>query len=168
MKKLFLILGLVTISFAVWAEGDLPTIIIHKSNGGVQAWFNHYNDVLYTPGDENTPARLDCTGAGNSSCRVPRNNAATLFAVSPASHNGTSLNPNLMPLFADAVNEIIETSERSVAAGNLQGSQSKSIAVRNNSTGLDTYFVKGQWSYGRNGNGTLHIYINQSDLLRRR
>ena len=59
MKKLLFLLSACLIGFSVYAEGDKPIVIIHKTNGGYWAWLNLYNDILYTPSlDENTPATL--------------------------------------------------------------------------------------------------------------
>ena len=152
MKRLFLLFGALFIACSVWAVGELPTIIIHKSDGGPWAFLNLYNDILYTPSaDQSQPARLDCMGPGYSSCRVPRGNA---FAISPSTLN----NPTLNPVFVDAINQIIEVSERESSNGCMRGSQSKKIAVNGN-RGMETYAVKGTWQCDSRGGCTMYIYV---------
>lgn len=163
MKKLFLFIGMIAFSFSLWATGELPTIIIEKKNGGEWAWLNLYNVITYTPASEDNPiARLDCSGAGFSSCRIPR---ANIYVPGNATINS---NPSLGAMFADAINQIIEASEKNVENGIVQGSQSKKIAVTNKrSTGFDTYFVKGNWNYNAKGDGVMTITLTQSNLLQR-
>lgn len=152
MKRIFLLFGTLFLACSVWATGDLPSIIIHKSNGGPWAFLNLYNDILYTPAQDDThPATLDCTGSGYSSCRVPRNNALS-FTSSPIG------NPTLSPMFADAINQIIEASEQHINNGVMRGTQSKKIAV-NGTRGMETYVVKGNWEYNSRGGCTMYIYV---------
>lgn len=159
MRKLLFILSLCLIGFSVYAEGDKPIVVIHKSNGGYWAWLNLYNDILYTPElDENTPATLECTGAGWSACRVPRQSTYTMTQI-----NTSGIDISL--LVNDAINEIIEKSEDRTR-GVQQGSASKTIAVRNNSrNNMDTYIVRGTWRYNAYGEGILKIYLTKSNLL---
>jgi len=153
MKRVLLLFGALFLACSVWATGDLPTIIIHKSNGGPWAFLNLYNDILYTPAqDEEHPATLDCTGAGYSSCRVPRNNALSLYS------QGVTGNSDLSPMFVDAINQIIEVSERETSNGCMRGTQSKKIAVNGN-RGMDTYAVKGTWQCDSRGGCTMYIYV---------
>ena len=167
MKKLLLIATVCMLSLSLYAENEKPFVIIHKSNGGWWAWLNLYNEIVYTPSvDEFTPAMLDCTGAGFSACRVPKQN---LFSTNnPYARIPSGI--DLSPLICDAINEIIAKSEETGARGIRQGSASKQIAVRNNSRGgsLDTYVVKGVWSYNAYGEGTMKIYLDKSDLLNHR
>lgn len=163
MKKLLFILSVCSIGFGAYAEGDKPIVIIHKTNGGYWAWLNLYNDILYTPSlDELTPATLDCSGAGWSACRVPRQSTYTMNC---AGLQGSSISP----MIADAINEIIAKSEERGSRGTLHGSASKTIATRGSSgNGYDTYVVQGEWKYNTYGEGEIKIYLTQSDLLRYR
>ncbi|MBQ6070409.1 MAG: hypothetical protein IKQ75_00530 [Bacteroidales bacterium] len=158
MKRVLLLFGAMFLACSVWATGELPTIIIHKSNGGPWAFLNLYNDILYTPAqDEEHPATLDCTGSGYSSCRVPRNNALSLCS------QGAIGNPNLSPMFADVINQIIEISEREASNGCTRGSQSKKIAIQAG-RGTETYAVKGSWQYDSRGGCTMYIYVTPLSL----
>lgn len=157
MKRIFLLFGALFLACSVWAKGDLPTIIIHKSDGGPWAFLNLYNDILYTPSqDETHPATLDCTGSGYSACRVPRNSALS-FTTSPV------VNPALSPVFTDAINQIIEASEQQASRGSMRGTQSKKIAVTG-SRGTDTYAITGTWEYNTRGGCTMYIYITRITL----
>ena len=165
MKKLLLILSVCLMGLSVYAEGDRPIVIIHKSNGGYWAWLNLYNDILYTPSEDGIqPAMLECTGAGWSACRVPRQN--TFMVVN---NTGQQNNLNFGNMISDAINEIIAKSEENGQRGALQGSTCKKIAVRNATRGgFDTYFIHGAWRYNAYGEGYLNIYINQSNILNHR
>ena len=165
MKKLLLIASVCLMGLSLYAENDKPLVIIHKSNGGYWAWLNLYNDILYTPAlDEETPATLDCTGAGWSACRVPRQNTYTMNSLNRVP-NGLDISP----LVNDAINEIIEISEDHTR-GTQRGSISKKIAVQDNTRGggMVTYIVQGVWSYNAYGEGTLKIYLHNSDILNHR
>ena len=161
MKKLLLILSVCLMGLSVYAEGDKPIVIIHKSNGGYWAWLNLYNDILYTPSEDGVqPATLECTGAGWSSCRVPRQNT---FMINNSGHQSGT---NFDLLISDAINEIIAKSEENGQRGSLQGSTCKKIAVRNATRGgFDTYFIQGAWTYNAYGEGYLKIYITRSDIM---
>lgn len=163
MKKIFLLLSMITMIFATMAR-DTPYVVVHKSNGGHWAWLNLYNDILYTPSNgEGQPATLDCTGAGYSSCRVPRFNAYACTSIPEV------LSAQAQNAIADAINMLIKESEELGARGTYSGQKSKTIAVSNTaSRGYDTYFVKAVWNYGSDGEGTMYIYVNQSDLLNAR
>lgn len=165
MKKLLLVLCVCFMGLSLFAQSDRPYVIIHKSNGGWWAWLNLYNDVLYTPSeDDSTPARLDCIGAGFSFCRVPNQNPFTLNNNCRVANN-----VDISPLVVDAINEIIEKSEENGQRGSLRGTACKKIAVRNsNRNGTDTYFVQGKWNYNAYGEGELVIYISQSNILNTR
>lgn len=153
MKRVLLLFGALFLACSVWAKGDLPTIIIHKSDGGPWAFLNLYNDILYTPAqDETHPATLDCTGSGYSACRVPRNNALSMYTSNIIG------NPTVSPVFADAINQIIEISEREASNGCTRGSQSKKIAIQAG-RGTETYAVKGSWQYDSRGGCTMYIYV---------
>ena len=157
MKRIFLLFGALFLACSVWAKGDLPTIIIHKSDGGPWAFLNLYNDILYTPAQDDThPATLDCTGSGYSACRVPRNNALS-YATSQI------FTPTLNPIFIDAINQIIEASEQSASRGAMHGTQSKKIAVNGN-RGIETYAVKGTWDYNSRNGCTMYVYITPLNL----
>lgn len=163
MKKLLFLLSVCLIGFSVYAEGDKPIVIIHKTNGGYWAWLNLYNDILYTPSmEENTPATLDCSGAGWSACRVPRQNTYTMNCAG-------QVPSAIAPLISDAINEILAKSEERGSRGSLRGSASKTIALRGNSNnGYDTYVVQGEWKYNAYGEGTVMIYLTRSDILQYR
>ena len=122
---------------------------------------NLYNDVTYTPSmNEGEPAMLDCSGAGFSGCRVPRQN---VYLNAP---NNISQNINFSTLLSDAINSIIEKSEASGQQGSLRGTECKKIAVRNATRGgFDTYLIQGTWNYNAYGEGYLKIYLNSSDML---
>lgn len=125
---------------------------------------NLYNDIMYVPSEDGIqPAMLECSGAGFSSCRVPR--LTILHTNYPVNPNNVDLNG----MFADAINEIIAKSEENGQRGALQGSTSKKIAVRSSTRGgMDTYFIQGAWKYNARGEGYLKIYISQSDILNHR
>ena len=166
MKRFLLIATVCLMGFSLYATGDKPIVIIHKSNGGWWAWLNLYNEILYTPSlDEETPATLDCMGAGFSSCRVPRQNSFMLNNI-----GGSSTGVDISPLVCDAINEIIAKSEENGTRGSLQGTASKQIAVRNNTRGggFKTYVVKGVWKYNAYGEGVMNIYLERSDVLNHR
>ncbi len=163
MKKLLLLATVCLMGFGLYAESEQPIVIIHKSNGGWWAWLNLYNEIVYTPQlDELTPATLDCMGAGFSSCRVPRQNTYMLSDL-----GGSSCNINISPLINDAINEIIAKSEDYGTRGTLRGTASKKIAVRSNNRdgGMETFVVKGSWSYNAYGEGTMKISILKLDVL---
>lgn len=166
MKKLLLILSVCLMGLSVYAEGDKPIVIIHKSNGGYWAWLNLYNDIMYIPSEDGIqPAMLECTGAGFSACRVPRQNSF-MVVNNPGHQNGI----NFDSMITDAINEIIAKSEENGTRGSLQGTASKQIAVRNNTRGggFKTYVVKGVWKYNAYGEGTMNIYLERSDVLNHR
>ncbi len=165
MKKLLLILSVCLMGLSVYAEGDKPIVIIHKSNGGYWAWLNLYNDIMYVPSEDGVqPAMLECTGAGFSACRVPRQNSF-MVVNNPGHQNGI----NFDSMITDAINEIIAKSEENGQRGSLQGSTTKKVAVRNATRGgFDTYFIQGAWKYNAYGEGYLKIYLNRSDLLNNR
>ena len=164
MKKLLLILSVCLMGVSLYAEGDQPLVIVHKSNGGYWAWLNLYNDIMYVPSEDGIqPAMLECSGAGFSSCRVPRQ--TILHANYPTHPNNVDLNG----MITDAINEIIAKSEENGQRGVLQGSNCKKIAVRNCTRGgMDTYFIQGAWKYNSRGEGYIKIYISQSDILNHR
>ncbi len=162
MKKLLLVVSVCLVGFNLYAGGGRPFLIIHKSNGGWWAWLNLYNEITYTPSlSDSEPARLECSGAGFSACRV--SNQILSGAVNPGASLAVG---NLLP---DAINCLIEKSEESGQRGVLQGADCKKVAVRNATRGgFDTYFVQGTWSYNAYGEGTITIYLNTSDILDRR
>lgn len=161
MKKIFLLLSMITMFFATMAK-ETPYVIVHKSNGGFWAWLNLYNDILYTPSaDETQPATLECTGAGFSFCRVPR---ADVFATNSLNQMLSYAEQNAI---ADAINNLIEESENMGSRGIMSGQKSRTVAITNssNAKGCQTYFVKGVWEYSNSGEGTMRIYVNKSNLL---
>lgn len=160
MKKFFFLLSIIIFTLSTMAEGT-PNVIVHKSNGGHWAWLNLYNDILYTPAeDESHPATLECTGSGFSSCRVPRFNAFASASLPEA------ISAQAENAIRDAINDLILQSEKFGAKGTMKGQTSKTIAVANPGTrGYKTYFIKAQWDYAPNGEGVMYIYVTQSDLL---
>ena len=169
MKKFIFLLcmGLLVVGFN--AKAAKPDIIVHKSNGGYWAWLNLYNDIKYTPSDENSPAMLECMGAGYSRCRVPNVGAYMDNTGVHFGGAGSNVNYGVSSKFAEAVNEIIQYSEEQGAKGYYSGSKSHIIAVVNTKTrslgSTNTYFVKGSWQYNKYGEGYLYIYITKSDIL---
>lgn len=169
MKKIFLLLGMVSLVFGLMAK-EVPNVIVHKSDGGHQAVLNLYNDIKYTPSTtEGVPATLDCSGKGWSYCRVPVNAlgiTANTSINTSARREGTTAETKA---FVDAINSIIENSEKLLESGTLSGSQSITVAIPSNSrtSKYTTYYVKGQWSYNKEGNGVLKFFITQSPLTGR-
>ncbi|MCR4680755.1 MAG: hypothetical protein K5636_03975 [Bacteroidales bacterium] len=165
MKRLLLCLCICFMGISLFAEGDRPIVIVHKSNGGYWAWLNLYNDILYHPSEDGVePATLDCTGAGFSACRVPRVNPF----LTPGDNASSPTLQRIMPAITDAINEIIEKSEERSRSGNNNGSYTKKIATPSNGhSGYETFFIQGKWAYNTYGEGTLKIYINQSSILGR-
>lgn len=167
MKRFFLLIGLSILTFSLWAEG-LPSIIIHKTNGGEWAWLNLYNDIYYTPSTEpGVPARLDCTGRGYSACRVPRdNNLQATNALRPTEFTETSVAEQLA--IANAINSIIEASESALTHGTLSGTAAQTIAVPTTVRGVNrTFNIKGQWmpTPRAAGETTLYIYITLAPTI---
>lgn len=165
MKKLLLLASICLIGIsASFAEGD-PAIIVRKYNGGWWAWLNLYNRVEFTPSQNGAPAILDCSGKGFTFCRVP--SAAFSFVLGSTNNGTVNMTPQVNSRFADAVNELIEQSENSSSKGVNSGMATKKIAVQSSSKKVDTYVVKGQWSYNQYGEGTIMIYIDKLNLLQR-
>lgn len=169
MKKIFLLIGLSILTCSLWAEG-LPSIIIHKTNGGEWAWLNLYNDIYYTPSTEpGVPARLDCTGRGYSACRVPRdNNIQVANVLHPNEFTETTAAEQLA--ICNAINKIIEASETELVKGRNTGSTSQTIVVPTAVRGINkTFCVKGQWAPTprTDGETTLYVYINAVPTLTR-
>lgn len=161
MKKLFLFISIITMAFGLMAK-EVPNVIVHKHNGGLQAIINCYNDVTYTPStDENQPATLDCGGTGWTFCRVP---SLSFTFINPSNH---SSNLTADKGIANAINQIIEFSENSITRGANSGSKSVTVATPSSTRGgsTDSYFVKGTWNYNQYGEGDLYIYINPANNL---
>lgn len=163
MKKLFLFVSIITMAFGLMAR-DIPNVIVHKSNGGLQALFNCYREVTYTPGANiNDPANLDCSGTGWTFCRIP----SMSFALYNPTGNGVS-NPAANKAIECAINQIIEYSENTITRGTTSGSKSVTVAVPTSSrSGSESYFVKGTWKYNQYGEGDLFIYVSPvNDFVR--
>lgn len=161
MKKLFLFIGIITMAFGLMAK-EVPNVIVHKHNGGLQAIINCYNDVTYTPStDENQPATLDCGGTGWTFCRVP---SLSFTFINPSDH---SSNMAADKGIASAINQIIEFSEKSIINGEKSGSTSVTVATPTYTrcSNTNSYFVKGTWRYNQYGEGDLYIYITPANNL---
>ncbi len=165
MKKLLLLASICLIGIsASFAEGD-PALIVRKYNGGWWAWLNLYNVIEYTPSQNGGPALLECSGKGFSFCRVP--SSAFSCTVGSTNNGSVGLTPQVNSRLADAVNQLIEQSENSSSKGVNSGTATKKIAVQSSSKKVDTYVVKGKWSYNQYGEGTVEIYIDKLNLLQR-
>ncbi|MCQ2283626.1 MAG: hypothetical protein MJZ57_01850 [Bacteroidales bacterium] len=160
MKKLFLLLSMISIVLGTMAEGQ-PNVIVHKSNGGFWAWLNLYNEITYTTSDvEGVPAQLNCFGSGFSACRLPR------FSTYPSTAIPEVLSENAEIAITNAINELIAESELDGSKGVYSGRRSKTVAVaRTSRKGFDTYFVNATWNYTKDGEGTMNIYVSQSNIL---
>lgn len=161
MKKLFLLLSICTTAFGLMAK-EVPYVIIHKSNGGYQAFLNLYNEIIYTPSaEENVPANLECFGKGWSFCRVPRNSFGTSAAISSIPNAN---DPAVQSGIISAVNQIIEYSENVAQKGTISGSKSVTFSPITSCKATAAYFVKGVWSYNKFGEGTLSVYVNYGNI----
>lgn len=161
MKRLFLFIVAFAMAFSLSAKKQ-PFVIVHKSNGGYLAWLNLYDDINYTPSnDETVPATLDCSGAGWSFCRVPHVSMGEFRSITATTSNVVAANY----AFANAINQIIEFSENRSRDGATQGSKSITVSIpSNNRSGSAIFAVKGEWKYNSYGEGDLYIYISPLPL----
>lgn len=157
MKKLFLFISIITMAFGLMAK-EVPNVIVHKSNGGLQALINCYNEVIYTPGaNVGDPANLECQGTGWTFCRVP---SLSFTFFNPTNHSSNAVADKSI---ANAINQIIEYSESTMTRGATSGTKSVTIAVPTSTRGSESYFVKGDWQYNQYGEGDLKIYISPAN-----
>lgn len=157
MKKLFLLISIITMAFGLMAK-EVPNVIVHKSNGGLQALINCYYEVTYTPGTEpGNPANLECHGTGWTFCRVP---SLSFTYYEPTNQ---TFNPAVGKGISAAINQIIEHSEKTMSKGASSGTKSVTVAIPTSARGSDSYFVKGSWQYNQYGEGDLEIYINPAN-----
>ncbi|MBP5205590.1 MAG: hypothetical protein J6Z44_02225 [Bacteroidales bacterium] len=161
MKRIFLLFAACLMAFSLSAKKQ-PYVIVHKSNGGYLAWLNLYDDINYTPSnDETVPATLDCSGAGWSFCRVPHVSMGEFRAISDSRVNIEAANN----ASTSAINQIIEYSERNSRDGACHGSKSITVSIPSNNRSGDSIFaVKGEWQYNSYGEGDLYIYISPLPL----
>lgn len=159
MKRFFLFIAAFAMAFSLSAKKQ-PFVIVHKSNGGYLAWLNLYDDINYTPSnDETVPATLDCSGAGWSFCRVPHVSMGEFRSINTTNASATNT------AFTNAINEIIEYSETHSRGGVTQGSKSITVSIpSNNRSGNSFFAVKGEWQYNSYGEGDLYIYISPLPL----
>lgn len=176
LKKLFLlfILSWFITPFLASAgaapdEGDIPIVLIEvsKTNGGILSIINLYKDVQFTligQSFDMITAKLHCSGAGFTPCRVPVG-----VVSSPGRGNMTTLEElSENNLFNQTVNYLLEYSENSCTNGKLEGSVTKKISVVKNGTS-QLYVFSGTWKYDRFGNGNMQIkiYKNPSIMTQR-
>ena len=157
MKRFFLFIAAFAMAFSLSAKKQ-PYVIVHKSNGGYLAWLNLYDDINYTPSnDESVPATLDCSGAGWSFCRVPHVSMGEFRAFRNTRVNIEAANN----AFTNAINQIIEYSESQCRSGASQGTKSVTVSLPSTGrSGNALFAVKGEWQYNQYGEGDLYIYIN--------
>lgn len=144
MKKTLLIIGLCL--FALTSFGKKVVVLeVTKQGDGWQNIFNCYNRVTTVfQGCEDgiTYATLECLGAGYTWCRASRDIGGHDCASS--ANNGMGILGNSAIL--DAVNSLIESSEKMAKRGTQRGASSKKVAVVNNGKS-QLYFVKAAWEY---------------------
>ena len=181
MKKLVLFIGLTVLAFGAFAE-KVPSITVHKQQGGLSGFFNLYNYVHFTPG-ELTPSgvgRLDCSGPGLTACRVP---TCTSLTVIDGSTTTTITEAGKVNALMSAVNNVISQYEAAQAQSmgpatkddsskgvSIPSVYTKTIALAGNGGGLNTqktvtYVVRGEVTASGPNSSTMKIYIEKVNLL---
>lgn len=165
MKKLFLILGLCLMVFTSFGK-QVVVVEVNKAGNGWQNLFNCYNRVTTTfQGCENgvTYASLDCTGAGFNFCRASRE-----IGTSDCSNYSHLLNNQGI---INAINVLIDASEKSAKKGTARGSSTQKVAVQNQDK-TELYFVKATWNYNSRDMSkatmTITIEVDDSSLINSR
>lgn len=137
----------------------IVVVQVTKNGSGWQNLFNLYSTVRTTLQSEANGVlyvNLDCDGSGYSFCRASRN-------IGSIGLSGEDVLSNSQIL--QAVNNMIEGSERAYAAkGQLKGSQSQKVAiVQKDKTQM--YYVKATWQYnnGSHSGATITITIETDD-----
>ena len=181
MKKLVLFIGLTVLSFGAFAE-KVPTVVVHKSEGGMTAIFNMYRYVTFTPGELTSTGvgQLDCSGSGLSSCRVP---TCTSVTVIDGNTTTTVTDAGKINAFMAAVNNVISQYEDAQAqymeaAAKSNGNKgvsvpsvyTKTIALASNAGGPNaqktvTYVIRGEVTASGPDSSTMNIYIEKVNML---
>ena len=162
MKKLFLILGLCLLAFTSFGK-KVVVVEVNKIGDGWQNLFNCYNRVTTTfQGCENgvNYVTLDCTGAGYNWCRASREIGSTECS----SYSHLLNNQGII----DAINILIDSSEKSSKKGTNRGVSTQKVAVQNQGK-TELYFVKATWNYNvrdlSKASLTITIEVDDSSLL---
>lgn len=177
MKKILLFIGLSMFTFGAFAE-KVPSVIVHKSQGGVTAILNLYNYVSYTPA-ELTPTgvgELDCSGSGFTACRVPNCGSVT---VNEGNSTNIVSDQSELNAFLAGINDVISQYEsaqnQNSSTGvnirsNIPSTYSKKIAFSKTTKGstrpkMETYVVKGVVTSSTNNSSIMKIYIEKVNIL---
>ena len=157
MKRFLLILALGLMLFPSFGK-KVIVIEVTKEGDGWQNLFNCYREVTTTyVGEQNgVPcATLNCLGAGYTWCRASRQIGEMSFGGRTDEVHTVLGNEQIV----NAINSLIEESEKAYTARTRATSASKKVAVcsRNKTT---LYYVKANWSYvTRGGQPTSKIII---------
>lgn len=151
------------------AKADAPiyTLSVSKSNGGILSLINLYGSVNYSETYDDLcdviNAELRCFGQGYTRCRVP-SDAGNYIPPTQARQ--------LPAGFANAVNNLLEQSDRRIEQGFLQGADSKKVIPNQNVRFSSDcrkmmYIYSSRWNCDNDGNGnvTISLYKTDASLL---
>ena len=164
MKRIIIILCLCLAVFTSFGK-KIVVIQVNKEGNSWQNLFNCYERVTTNlVGFENDVAQvtLDCEGGGYNWCRASRD-------IGSCGAAGTSSDILSNPAVIEAINSLIDQSEKAAKVGTRAGTSSKKVAIGDGRTST-LCFIKANWQYdSRNlscGQVTITIEIDDSNLLR--
>lgn len=150
------------------AESPVYTLTVTKSNGGFLSLFNLYGNVTYSEvydaGVNCIRGVMTCYGRGCVPCRVPEDAGNYTNGMVPIA---TSLPVG----FANAINGLIEQSERKFDAGILNGSDSRKVMATKTATrgtsaqksNKSLYIYTSSWNYDAKSDGSMTISLYETD-----
>ena len=164
MKRIIIILCLCLAVFTSFGK-KVVVIQVNKEGDSWQNLFNCYERVttnLVGIVDGVAQVTLDCEGGGYSWCRASRDIGSCGVA-------GSSSDILSNPAVIDAINSLIDQSEKSAKSGSRAGTASKKVSIGDGRSST-LCFIKANWQYdSRNlscGQLTITIEIDDSNLLR--
>ena len=170
MKRFLIILSLFLMLFSSFGR-KVIVLEVTKEGSGWQNIFNMYAEVntTYVGDRDGVPcATLTCRGNGYSFCRASREIGVHEY-FSSISPTGRTVDVLSNVQIVNAINELLEASEKAFVQKGKSNSACKKVAITNqNSKKCDLYIVKAVWQYNTKNETAkiiISIDLDESNIL---